>query len=172
MHHPTLETTQMPPTDSTPGTPFMATEQFLEHWQGHRALTRRIIDAFPENDLFNYSEGGMRTFSALAMEMIGMAVPTLTGAITSKWPEMNPGKPTTKADLLALWDSTTGQINELWPQIPAARFQETDVAFGQWKMPIYGLFLYLADNEIHHRGQGFVYLRSLGIEPAPFYERS
>ena len=26
-------------------------------------------------------------------------------------------------------------------------------------------------NEIHHRGQGYVYLRALGIEPPPFYER-
>ncbi|MFD1732208.1 DinB family protein [Deinococcus malanensis] len=27
------------------------------------------------------------------------------------------------------------------------------------------------ENEIHHRGQGFVYLRLLGIEPPAFYER-
>ena len=29
----------------------------------------------------------------------------------------------------------------------------------------------LVDNEIHHRGQGYVYLRELGIEPPPFWER-
>jgi uncharacterized damage-inducible protein DinB len=52
-----------------------------------------------------------------------------------------------------------------------ARFQETDKAFGQWEMTIYGLLFYLVDNEIHHRGQGYVYLRSLGIEPPAFYER-
>ena len=28
------------------------------------------------------------------------------------------------------------------------------------------------DNEIHHRGQGYVYLRALGKEPPPFYERN
>jgi uncharacterized damage-inducible protein DinB len=38
-------------------------------------------------------------------------------------------------------------------------------------MPIYDLLLYIVDNEIHHRGQGYVYLRELGIEPPPFYER-
>jgi uncharacterized damage-inducible protein DinB len=27
------------------------------------------------------------------------------------------------------------------------------------------------DNEIHHRGQGYVYLRALGIEPPGFYDR-
>ena len=28
------------------------------------------------------------------------------------------------------------------------------------------------DNEIHHRGQGYVYLRALGIEPPAFYDRT
>ncbi len=36
---------------------------------------------------------------------------------------------------------------------------------------IYGLLLYWIDNEIHHRGQGYVYLRALGIEPPPFWDR-
>ena len=27
------------------------------------------------------------------------------------------------------------------------------------------------DNEIHHRGQAYVYLRALGIEPPHFWER-
>ena len=58
------------------------------------------------------------------------------------------------------------------PAIPAARFQEVDTAFGQWKMTIYELLLYIRDNEIHHRGQGYAYLRSLGIEPPPFWERA
>ena len=31
---------------------------------------------------------------------------------------------------------------------------------------------YLIDNEVHHRGQGYVYLRELGVEPPAFYERS
>ena len=48
--------------------PIMTSQQFLEYWQGHRALTRRVIDAFPEDKLFTYSIGAMRPFSALAME--------------------------------------------------------------------------------------------------------
>lgn len=36
---------------------------------------------------------------------------------------------------------------------------------------VHDLLLYVIDNEIHHRGQGYVYLRALGIEPPPFYER-
>ncbi len=151
--------------------PIMTSQQFLAHWQGHRALTRRVIDAFPEDQLFGYSLGGMRPFSTLAMELIGMAVPTLNGVITGEWKQFADAKATTKAELLSAWDEATEQINTLWPTIPAARFQEEDTAFGQWKMAIYDLLLYIRDNEIHHRGQGYVYLRSLGIEPPPFYER-
>lgn len=31
-----------------------------DHWQGHRRKTRRVIEAFPVEALFNYSVGGMR----------------------------------------------------------------------------------------------------------------
>ena len=159
----------------TPGSttsPVMSSQQFLDSWQGHRALTRRVVDAFPEDKLFTFTIGGMRPFSALAMEFIGMAVPTLNGVITGKWEQFTAPKAATKAELLQSWDDGTAEINALWPKIPAARFQEVDTAFGQWKMPIYDLLLYVRDNEIHHRGQGYVYLRSLGIEPPPFWERA
>ena len=151
--------------------PIMTSQQFLESWQGHRALTRRIIDAFPDDKLFTHSVGRMRPFSVLAMEFIGMAVPTLNGVITGTWAQFADAKATTKPELLRMWDDATAEINTLWPKISPARFQEVDTAFGQWKMPIYDLLLYIRDNEIHHRGQGYVYLRSLGIEPPPFWER-
>jgi uncharacterized damage-inducible protein DinB len=146
-------------------------EQFLHQWQGHRGLTRRVIEAFPDDKLFSYSIGGMRPFSTLAMEFLGMAVPTLHGVITGEWKSFATPEVNTKADILRLWDEATTQINAMWPTIPPGRFQEVDTAFGQWKMTIYALLLYVVDNEIHHRGQGYVYLRSLGIEPPPFYDR-
>ncbi len=56
--------------------------------------------------------------------------------------------------------------------IPPPRFQETLTAFGQYTGALHDLILYVIDNEIHHRGQGYVYLRALGIEPPAFYDRS
>lgn len=150
----------------------ITSDQLLKHWQGHRALTRRVIDAFPENDLFNYSIGGMRKMSDYALEFLGMAVPTLQGITTGVWPTGDGGeKPKTKAELLKAWDETTAQIDKLWKDIKPERWQEVDKAFGQWEMPVHSLVLYVIDNEVHHRGQGYVYLRALGIEPPPFYER-
>lgn len=152
-------------------------ENLLEHWQGHRKLTRKVIEAFPEDKLFTYSIGGMRPFSELAMEMIMMAEPGIKGVVTGKWQTMEDSmpasrQPKTKKDLLALWDHVTDTLNTYWPQIPPHRFQEMDVAFGQYKGTIYWTLFYFIDNEIHHRGQGYVYLRSLGITPPPFWERA
>jgi uncharacterized damage-inducible protein DinB len=146
-------------------------EAFLEHWQGHRRLTRRVIEAFPEDQLFTFSVSGMRPFGMLAMEMISMAEPTVRGVATGDWTSSITREARPKAEVLRLWDESTEQMNTLWKQIPSERFQETMTAFGQWPGPAYTLLLYAVDNEIHHRGQGYVYLRALGIEPPPFWER-
>lgn len=157
-------------TDSV-STPVITPTQFLAHWQGHRRLTRRVIEAFPADQLFSFSVGGMRPFGALANEMLGMAVPTVQGVISDAWAAYAEGAATSKDEVLTQWDATTAQLETLFPQIPATRFQETMTAFGQWTMPGYDLLLYVVDNEVHHRGQGYAYLRALGVEPPPFWER-
>jgi uncharacterized damage-inducible protein DinB len=144
-------------------------DALLEHSQGHRRVTRRVIDAFPDDQLFSFSIGGMRTF-ALALEIVGMSVPMVRGVINDKWDWVKLDA-RSKQDVLRLWDESTEQLKALWPQIPPGRFQEHMVAFGQFPGPGYTLLLYVIDNEIHHRGQGYVYLRALGIEPPAFYDR-
>lgn len=146
-------------------------EAFLEHWQGHRRLTRRVIDAFPEEQLFAFSVGGMRPFGVLALEMLTMAEPMVRGVVTGEWDSVPQRDPLPKAELLRRWDESTEKLDALWPRIPLERFQETITAFGQYTGRVHDLLLYVIDNEIHHRGQGYVYLRALGIEPPPFYER-
>ena len=154
-------------------------EALLEHWQGHRRVTRRMIEVFPEDKLFTYSIGGMRPFSDLVMEFIGMAEPGIEGVVTGNWNIVNDlphhaknNLPKTKKELLERWDSITKKIDKRWQQIPEERFNEMDKAFGQWEGLIYSFIFYWIDNEIHHRGQAYVYLRSLGIEPPAFYDRS
>ncbi|MCF2447433.1 DinB family protein [Dyadobacter sp. CY345] len=150
----------------------------LEHWQAHRRLTRRVIEAFPENDLYNFSIGGMRSFAQLTMEMIVLSAPGINGIVSGNWTsekfpfDFSTPPPATKNEILTLWDSVTDEINTLWPQIPVGRFQENDLAFGMYEGTIQYMLFYVIDNEIHHRGQGYVYLRALGIEPPAFWDRS
>lgn len=150
----------------------LTNQELLKHWQGHRALTRRVIEAFPEKELFEYSIGGMRTFADLVRELLAIAVPGLEGIINNSTEgyEHNLAL-TTKAALLNAWDEATPKIDELFLQISEDRFKEEFNLFGEYKFPIIENILYFIDNEIHHRGQGFVYLRSLNIEPPFFWER-
>jgi uncharacterized damage-inducible protein DinB len=149
----------------------LSAEDVLKHWQGHRRLTRRTIEAFPEDKLFSFSVGGMRPFGELACEFIRMAVPIVDGVASGVWEEYAGAKPTNKAEVLAVWDRQTREIEERFPAIPAHRFAEVDKAFGQWEASGIATIQYAIDNEIHHRGQGYVYLRALGIEPPHFWER-
>jgi uncharacterized damage-inducible protein DinB len=151
---------------------FISPSDLLEHWQGHRRLTRRMIEAFPDDKLFTYSVGGMRPFSELVMEMIGMAVPGVKGVASGDWGQYNaPEAPTSKEQLLQIWDKNTEELSKHWAMISDDRFQIVDSAFGQYENTNYKTILYFIDNEIHHRGQAYVYLRSLGIAPPPFWER-
>ena len=153
-------------------TPFITPEALLAHWQGHRRLTRRVIEAFPEDQLFTFSLGGMRPFGGLAMEMLTMAEPMLRGLVTGDWTMPGSRDPQPKHEILRLWDESTNQIDKLWLELPPERFLETANAFGQYPGVVHDLILYVIDNEIHHRGQGYVYLRALGIEPPAFFDRS
>ena len=143
----------------------------LDHWQGHRRLTRRVIDAFPEDQLLNFSLGAMRPFGAMAMELLTVGVPMVRGIVTTEWHRLAHPAPTLKGEVLRLWDEDAAELDRLWRQIPPDRFQETISAFNQYPGKVYDLLMYAIDNEIHHRGQGYVYLRALGIAPPPFYER-
>lgn len=162
-------------------TPAITAEALLEHWQGHRRLTRRVIDAFPEDQLFSFRVQPMRPFGMMALELIGMGVSMAQGLATGKfgvvghhdpeWVKTFSNAASPKAEVLRRWDEDTEQINALWTQIPAGRFQETITAFGQYTGVASALLIYVIDNEIHHRGQAYVYLRLLGIETPLFYVR-
>ena len=154
-------------------TEVISPEQLLKHWQGHRNLTRRVIEAFPEKDFFEFSVGGMRTFSALTAELLAIGAPAMKGIVNR---EVNAYQEsteelTTKAQYLEKWDAATGEINNYWSQLTIEDFSETFNLFGQYEFPVIENILYFIDNEVHHRGQGYVYLRALGIEPPYFWER-
>src|ERR1051325_11594643 len=75
----------------------------LKQWQGHRRLTRRVIDAFPEDKLFSFSIGGMRPFGALALEMLTMAVPMVRGVVSGEWDTSFSRDVRPKQEILRLW---------------------------------------------------------------------
>ena len=149
-------------------------QELLEHWQSHRRLTRKTLEAFPEDKLFTFQPAPpMRSFGAMLLEITGMVYPTLKGFKTGEWSTIMKhfGELDTKAALLEAMDETDAYLNATLPTISAERMLERESVYGFPVQPLFHALLYLIDNEIHHRAQGYVYLRLLGIEPPSFYQR-
>jgi uncharacterized damage-inducible protein DinB len=151
----------------------MDTNLILSHWMGHRRLSRRTLELFPEDQLFSFSVGNMRPYGKLALEMLQF-IPTLNGVVSGEWKwQAAYDDVTTKEALLQAWIETDAQLLEVWKGVTVDRlnaveadnFWMPEATSNLWKVQ------YWADNEIHHRGQGYVYLRALGIEPPAFWER-
>ena len=153
--------------------PVLSKDELLNHWQGHRSLTRKVIAAFPEKEFFNFSIGGMRPFSEITKELLGIGAPGIEEIVTGKVASFKKdfGAHPGKEDFLNFWDEDSEKISSLWAQIPEERFHEPIKAFGQYEGTVISSIQYYIDNEIHHRAQGYVYLRALGIEPPYFYDR-
>jgi uncharacterized damage-inducible protein DinB len=154
-------------------TQVISPRKLLKHWQGHRALTRRVIEKFPERDFAGFSIAGMRTPAQLTAELLSIGGPALKAIIErDSQPYSESGlNLLTKEDYLEKWDAETELINDYWQQLTVDDFSKTFNLFGQYEFPIIENIFYFIDNEIHHRGQMYVYLRALNIEPPFFWER-
>lgn len=160
---------------STSQSALFTSDELLHHWEGHRQLTRRTIGMFPDEQLFIFTPAPpMRSFGVMMREVIDMLAPTLSGLTTKTFgwnPEDACVANTTEA-LLSAWDRDSGLLHKEWARLPEGRLLEVEAAFGFPEQPLANLVLYLIDNEVHRRAQGYVYLRLLGIEPPLFHERS
>ena len=145
-------------------------EELLTNFKDVRALTRKVIEAFPEKDLFEFKIANWRPFSQMVEEFLMITnyifKETLHEKHTSFYTE---GQfPTTKAEVLALWDKVTDIIDNEWKEVgdytQSIAIYRMTFTFAQW-------ILYAIENESHHRGQGYTYLRALGIEPPFFWGR-
>ena len=156
---------------STTEQALLSPAQYLHHYQGHRQLTRNVIQAFPDDQLFTFkATKTMRPFGEIAWELHLVSEMTLNGLESGQWDEPNWNKPADKTVLLEAWDELTEQFNQRFAQISLEQYPKNH------KLPwgdMTGLtaLLYNIDNEVHHRGQGYVYLRALDIEPPLFYQR-
>lgn len=151
----------------------MSANQLLVHWQGHRNVTRKTIEAFPEKELFEFTIGGMRPFSEMIIELLSIGATALKQIVEKDKSSafVKTVTPVTKTEILKEWDLETGRINTYFARIPQDRFQEKFNLFGEYNFPIYENILYFIDNEVHHRAQAYVYLRAIGIEPPFFWIR-
>ena len=144
-------------------------QTLFKHWQAHRKITRAAIESFPEDQLFSFQPAPpMRSFGDLMNEVIGMVPSTMTGAESGDFSWAGLGKIASKAALLEAWDANTTLIDDAFKRIPETRWTQVVSAYN-FTQPLSDFILYLLENEIHHRAQGYVYLRMLNLEPPFFY---
>jgi uncharacterized damage-inducible protein DinB len=153
----------------------MDPSKLLELLTGNRRLTLRTVNAFTEKDLFHYSPiEPMRPFAGMVQEFLRIEDVIMQGIVTGDWKydeEVDKYKGiATARELLEACESVRRQTLERWPQFTAERLLAVEK--DQWgTMRNVDRLQYALENEIHHRGQAFVYLRLLGTEPPAFYER-
>ncbi len=148
--------------------------KLLEIMEGNRRLTVRTLELFPEPELFTYAPPGMRPAADLFKEILGTTLDNVRGFATGEWQFTFRGKEaSTKQALLAAYEEVRLETRELWEHVTAERL--TAVEDDGWgyapPMPNIDRITYCLENEIHHRGQCYVYLRQLGTEPPAFYVR-
>ena len=142
----------------------------LSNFKDARALTRNVMEAFPEKDLFEFSIANLRPFSQMVEEFLMITNYIFTETLHEKHtPFYTEGQfPTTKTEVLALWDKVTEIIDREWKEVgdytQSITIYQMTFSFAQW-------ILYAIENETHHRGQGYTSLRALGIEPPFFWGR-
>jgi uncharacterized damage-inducible protein DinB len=147
-------------------------EQFHNHWQGHRRLTLRTLEAFPEDKLFSYKVEPMRTFGEIAKEILEVENSILHGVYSGEWKwETKYDSVTSKQGLLAASEDLGKQTRQVWSKLSLERLRAVEKDAWGITWANFERLLYMHDNEIHHRAQGYVYLRQLGLEPPAFFER-
>lgn len=149
-------------------------DKWFEIWEGNRRLTVRTIEAFPEDKLFEYVPiEPLRPFSAMVKEILNIEGGYMRGIALNEWEFSDPlADISTKEALLKACEEGRAETRKMWGSVTDDRLAtvEKDPFFGA-EQAHFERLQYALENEIHHRGQGFVYLRMLGIEPPAFYVR-
>ena len=159
------------PLDATVSAAALTPAALHAHWQAHRRLTRRAIARFPEEPFGTFAVGGLRTASGLVGELLEVGVPMLREIVTGERQSFGGHQGLDRDEALRRWDEGTAELDALWARLDPTRLGERATVFGSYEGAVIDHLLYAVDNEVHHRGQLYVYLRALGVEPPPFWAR-
>ena len=151
---------------------------FMDVWEDNRRLTNNVAHALVEAGAMDkVLVDGMRPFRELTLEILGMERWNVRGLAYDQWEYEAPPqmlRTSSIAEVLEFGRSVREETRQLWPSIPfdaLAKMRPAPAPYVPEGTAI-GWLTYALENEIHHRGQGYVYLRLLGQEPPAFYIRT
>jgi uncharacterized damage-inducible protein DinB len=151
---------------------------FWRTWEDNRRLTLKVARSFPEDALLMATPvPGMRPFAEMLLEIAGLEHFLIHGLSEGDWawgPERTSPVETT-GQLFTQPEATREYTRQVWPSISEGLLvavHPAPPAFGGPSAPPIDWFQYALENEVHHRGQGYAYLRHLKVDPPVFYDRS
>ena len=138
----------------------------LRYWHNVRQLTIKLIDEFPA-DSFDYRPAPeIMTVSQLFKHILGVEIYIRQGFLTDTWqdPEEISGNMFEKEMLKEKLKIENEKTMQLLSETPAGKFLKVrKTPFGNISGEI--LLQVAIDEEIHHRGNLYTYLRCLGGTP-------
>ena len=146
--------------------------RFWADWEGNRRLTLAVARAFPGESLWARQVPAMRPFGELLEEVLSVERFFTRGLGENVW-TYEP----VRLERALPWPTAAavrGETDAVFHGIAEASLAEVTPDPTGWGLPPQShmdRLQYLLENEIHHRGQGYVYLRLLGVEPPLFYRR-
>ncbi len=63
----------------------LSLDTLWNHWEGHRRLTLRTLEAFPEDQLLNHPVENMRSFAELMSEIVNVEESIMHGLKSGEW---------------------------------------------------------------------------------------
>ncbi|WP_188455362.1 DinB family protein [Virgibacillus oceani] len=155
-------------------------DYFWKTWEDNRQLTIKVAHRFSDEQLIKATPvPSMRPFARMLLEIAGLEHFFIRGLREDIWewvpdeathPEISDAK-----ELFTILDDTRNYTARVWPAISEEQlrtFHTAPPAFAGPDAPPIDWLQYALENEIHHRAQGYTYLRCLGIEPPMFWDRS
>jgi uncharacterized damage-inducible protein DinB len=134
---------------------------------GHRIHKQSTkIMAVAPNDKYDWkpSETAM-TLGKLMNHMRGGELAIVEAALNGAFPKEYPADSNDTAELIASFDQQHAALSERIAALTPEQLEETVAPFGPGKEMSRRAILHVAhEHEIHHRGQLYVYLRTLGCE--------
>jgi len=159
---------------------FQWKDYFWRVWEENRSLTLKVAHTFPdEHMLTSMPVPNMRPFARMLLEIAGLEHFFIRGLAEGIW-EWIPDESTHPAivdvkELYDILDRTRNYTQMMWPTMTEDLLLTPHPApstFAGPAAPPIEWLQYAMENEIHHRAQGYTYLRHLGIEPPAFWDRS
>lgn len=142
----------------------------VDDWARIRGVTIETARAFPGRRLDVRPVAGMRSAGQILAHVLDTELAVVEGALSGRWRFGRGPRRLTRVETFERWSARTRRETELALSglTDEDLWSESELPDGT---PL-SRFLILSsfvENELHHRGQLFAYLRLLGVEPPWLY---